>query len=61
MRVCNACGQARCVCSDANGPKQPYEEPCDHDFEADEDALEYVCIVPYCGHREPMPLDRLIT
>lgn len=30
----------------------------EHDFDEDEDALEYVCV--HCGEREPIPLDKLI-
>lgn len=41
------------------GKRLPYDtdEPCEHEYEADEDhdARELIC--PNCGHREPMPLD----
>lgn len=42
------------------GPKQPYgdTDDCEHDFDEDEDACEFVCIL--CGHREPIPLDKLM-
>lgn len=30
----------------------------EHEYEEDEDALEYVCI--HCWDREPIPLDELI-
>lgn len=57
MHVCTACNHAKCECMDANGPKQPYVDPCEdeHDFDEDEDAGELVCMV--CGHCEPAPLD----
>jgi hypothetical protein len=58
VRQCSACNRKPCVCNDANGPKQPYEEPCDHDYDEDEDAAEFVCVL--CGDREPMPLDRIM-
>lgn len=61
MNDCRACGQRPCVCKSANGPKQPYDEPCEHEYDEDEDAGEYVCNIPGCGHREPMPLDRIIA
>ena len=41
-------------------PKQPYDdgEGCDHDYDEDEDALEYVCA--HCGDRQRIPLDKII-
>lgn len=41
-------------------PKRGYDddEPCDHDFDEDEDAGEYVCV--HCGERERIPLDKII-
>jgi hypothetical protein len=57
VRDCSACNAKPCRCSDANGPRQSYED-CDHDYDEDEDAGEYVCIL--CGDREPMPLDRIM-
>lgn len=40
--------------------EQPDVEPdeCEHEYDEDEDTLEYVCV--HCGDREPIPLDRLI-
>lgn len=40
--------------------KRAYEdvEPCDHDYDEDEDAGEYVCV--HCGERERIPLDKII-
>jgi hypothetical protein len=60
VRVCAACNRNKCVCSDANGPKQPYDdgEGCDHEYDEDEDALEYVCNM--CGDRQKMDLTDLL-
>lgn len=40
--------------------KAPYdsEEPCDHEYDEDEDTGEYIC--PFCGDRTPIPLDRMM-
>lgn len=41
------------------GPKKPYDDDdCDHEFDEDEDSLEWVCSL--CGEREPMDLGKLI-
>lgn len=34
------------------------DDECEHEYDEDEDAGEYVCTL--CGEREPIPLDRLI-
>jgi hypothetical protein len=41
-------------------PKAPYDDgdTCDHDYDEDEDACEYVCVL--CGDRQPVPLDRIM-
>jgi hypothetical protein len=41
-------------------PKEPYSDPeeCDHEYDEDEDAGEYVCA--HCGDRQPIPLDDII-
>jgi hypothetical protein len=48
------------VCKKFNGLRQRYEDECEHDYDEDEDAGEFVCMVPGCGDRQPIPLDRLI-
>lgn len=49
-----------CKNNETSGPKRPYEdtEDCDHEYDEDEDALEYVC--SHCGDRQPIPLDRIM-
>lgn len=47
-------------CDEAvGGRKEPYEdEPCDHQFEYNDDAQEYICAG--CGERLPPDLTELI-
>lgn len=51
-----------CVAADkGGGPKKPYDEdndPCEHEYDEDEDAGEFVCVM--CGDRQPMDLTDLI-
>lgn len=42
-----------------SGPKKPYDDvECDHEYEEDEDALEFIC--QHCGDRQPMDLNDLL-
>lgn len=51
------------IANKGGGPRKPYnendDERCDHDYDEDENAGEFVCI--HCGDRVPMdPLTDLI-
>jgi hypothetical protein len=41
-------------------PKAPYDDAdaCDHEYDEDEDASEYVC--SFCGDRQRIPLDKIM-
>jgi hypothetical protein len=52
-------GKGLTVADKGGGPRKPYSDnECDHDYNEDEDALEWVCVE--CNHRTPMDLRDLL-